>query len=331
MLDKKWKGKSNIMKKFARLSLLALLTFGTMSTTVACGDKIQYSDHVMTIAVSGSATVGQKITLIATIDNSPLADQKSVTYSCSDAEAFTFAGNELTCNKEGTFTVNAEIVLEGEKLKTIASVEITVAGATTIADVKAASQGEAIVVSGVVTSFVGGVANNEYSANGFYLSDTTGSIYVFGYKVANQVQRLQEVTISATVASYNGTLQLASPELVEVLNENVEMPDPSAYVIEGKTVTDIYNTPATEAIAGNTYKVNCKITTYGTTYMNYEIIDAAGTFINIYSSASDIKCPENAWLDEYNDGTFYDVAFYVNSMSKKGKWRGNIVYIWPNA
>lgn len=320
------------MKKFARLSLLALLTFGTMSTTVACGDKIQYSDHVMTIAVSGSATVGQNITLIATIDNSPVVDQMSVTYSCSDAEAFSIAGNELTCNKEGTFTVNAEIVLEGEKLKTIGSVEITVAGATTIADVKAAAEGDAVVVSGVVTSFVGGVSpSKEYSANGFYLSDTTGSIYVFGYKVANQVQRLQEVTISATVGSYNGTLQLTSPELVEVLNENVAMPDPSAYVIEGKTVTDIYNTPKSEAIAGKTYKVNCKITTYGTTYMNYEIIDSKGTFINIYSSASDIKCPENAWLDQYNDGTYYDVAFYVNSMSQKGKWRGNIVYVWPKA
>ena len=88
----------------------------------------------------------------------------------------------------------------------------------------------------------------------------------------------------------------------------------------------------------NAGKIDGKVTTYsGTgdegTYTNYRFEDAvSGTYINIYSAASSFHCPENEWLDPYvESGEDITVAFYINSQSSSGRWRGNIVYIYDDA
>lgn len=326
------------MKKI-RILTLAILSLGM----VGCGNKetpVETSSipestekitYTLDVIVKGDYQVGNNLILIAQVNKVTLPNQADVTYTCSDADAVTIDGNEIELNKVGEYTIIASYSKDGA---VVATKEIPFTVTENDATVKKAMEAAVdteVTVQGVVTAFVGGVYSDAYSAQGFYLSDNTGTAYVFGSKVANQVHRGDKIKITGKRAEHSGSQQIASPNLVETIASNQEAPDPSEYVIKGKTVTDIYQ--STENIAGNTYKLDCQIEKYPKTpgsYLNYEIIDSKGTYINIYSSASNLFCPENAWLDEYI-GKDITVAFYVNSKSSKGKWRGNIVYIYPEA
>ncbi|MCI5670859.1 MAG: hypothetical protein MR335_07810 [Bacilli bacterium] len=322
------------MKKNFGLALLALLSVGM----VACGgntnnpsSEVETEKHNLEIKVGGSAIVQSTVTFVASFDGSPVSDQASVVYTAANAAAMDITGNKAVLNLAGEQTVKAAYKYDGEKEVSAEFKFVVKAGNMTVKEAIESGKDASVTVDGVVSAFVGGVNGTNYSANGFYLNDETGSIYVYGYKVANDVERGDKVTIKGTVTEYNGALQIAYPELVKKAETNVAIPNPDAFVITGKTVSDIKN--STENIAGKVFKVNCKISTFGDTWMNYQIVDPSnGTYVNIYSSASDLKCPENKWLDSYVEAkTPVDVAFYVNSKSKKGAWRGNIVYVYPQA
>lgn len=329
------------MKKNFGLALLALLSVGMVACggngdkTSGAGDNkaTEAEKHTFAVKVTGSAILGNTVTFIASFDGSPISNQASVIYS-ADAAAMDITGNKAVLKLAGEQTVKAAYKYEGDKeISTEFKFNVKV-GNMTVKEAIEAGANASVTVDGVVSAFVGGAYDNKYSANGFYLSDTTGSIYVYGYKVANELARGDKVTIKGTISEYNGALQVASPELVKKGEEAVEVPSPDAYAITGKTVSDIKN--STENIAGKTFKLNCKISTYsasGASWLNYQIVDPANnTYVNIYSSASDLKCPESAWLDSYvSAGTAVDVAFYVNSKSSKGAWRGNIIYVYPQA
>lgn len=213
--------------------------------------------------------------------------------------------------------------------------------AITVKEAKEAQVGSEVKVVGVVSAFVGGVSNNSYSPNGFYLSDATETIYVFGYVTANQVERGDLICITATVAEYAGAIQLSYANLLNgaAIAKNQQVPAPDAYAIEGYTIDQVYNPASFAGAAGKTYIFDCYIITYqgtdkttGNPYTNYEISTAlsGGRYMNIYSSASNLQCPENAWLDEYvNAKQQVKLAFYMNSTNSAGtSYRGNVIYIY---
>lgn len=210
---------------------------------------------------------------------------------------------------------------------------------TSIAEVKEGEIGTAYTVKGVVSAFVGGEFNDAYSANGFYLSDETGTIYVYAYSIANTVEIGNEIVLTASLGEYSGGKQLifasGVTKLEEVVRQEAEVPDPSNYVIEGKTVADVLDTPEDITI-GEVYKLEGWLTKFEGTgsdgaYTNYRFANNAdgSKYINIYSSASGFGCPENAWLDEYV-GAKLSVAYYMNSRASSGtgNWRGNIIYVF---
>ena len=154
---------------------------------------------------------------------------------------------------------------------------------------------------------------------------------------ANKVKRGDYVCISGKIEVYSEGIQIASPELVDdtIISENNPVPNPDGYAITGKTIEEVYNPSTFTGAINNTYVFDCYITKYpesGTTYQNYEIISSlsGGKYMNIYSQASDLKCPENAWLDQYVESKQQvKVVYYINSTnSKKTSYRGNIIYIY---
>lgn len=205
----------------------------------------------------------------------------------------------------------------------------------TVREAKESEIGTSVTVAGVVSAIVGGEYNSAYSANGFYLTDETQTIYVYGYIVANQVERGDYVCITATVAEYSSVVQLTSPSLYNeaVLSKNNEIPDPTSYAITGKTIDEVYNPTNNPGMGGSTYIFTCYIITYsGGSYTNYEIITSLenGTYMNIYSSAGNLSCPENAWLDQYVEAQQeVRLAYYINSTNSAGtSYRGNVIKVF---
>lgn len=212
-------------------------------------------------------------------------------------------------------------------------------GTITVKEAKESAIGDSVTVAGYVSAFVGGTYNSAYSAQGFYLTDATETVYVYGYLVANQVYRGDYICITATVAEHNSVIQLASPTLLNdaVISSGNNIPAPDAYAISGSTIADVYNPSSNANAGGKTYIFECYIITYGGTgdsgtYLNYEISTelSGGRYMNIYSSASALNCPENAWLDQYvNAKQKVKLAYYINSTnSKNTSYRGNVIYIY---
>lgn len=283
-----------------------------------------YPEDVFSIISYGDAYTGAKIVLACRIDKGLLApeDQFATEYTITEGQelASIVDGRYIQFNEEvGSITVNG--TLEKDEKTYSASLELDIQDflddANTVVEVKNSEVGTEITTAGVVTAFVG--------TSGFYLSDETQTIYVYGSNTAKNVKRGDEVVISGIVAEYNGAIQIASPVL-ERTREASEYPDPSAYI--DTSYADVQAVHAAENIAGKTIKLTGKITKRVTDYTSYSFEDDSN-FLSIYSNAGDSGCPENAWLDPYvKSGETVTVAFYINSKNSSGYWRGNIIYIF---
>ena len=190
-----------------------------------------------------------------------------------------------------------------------------------IADAVASEQGAVVTVKGIVSGFHYGKHNNAVSIQACYLTDETGTVYVYGYLLAQGVEKGDEITISATVGEYKGYTQLTSPNLVKKGTTGNEIPTAGAKT--DKTLADIAgdlngNYTACAYLFEGVQIV--KIT--GSGYINYVVEDKAGNAINIYSSADSV---EFGWLEEYL-GKELKVLFAVNSQNSAGtKWRGHVL------
>lgn len=334
------------------LSICSLIALGTSLTS--CGGSstsssegtssvVDNTDAILEAAING-LSVPEEVEDDFTLAVNAVGGAK-ISWESSNVDAISIDGSTATVHRsrEGDIDVvltavaklnNKESAPKEFKVKVLKQVVELPEGTITVKQAKESEVGVTVTVSGVVSAHVGGVYNSNYSANGFYLSDETETIYVYGYMVANTVERGDLICITATVAEYKGAIQLSSPTLVNdsVISKNNAIPDPSGYAVQGTTIPDL--TPTTYAdAAGKTFIFDCYIITYsGTNYTNYEVSTelSGGTYLNIYSSASELNCPENAWLDQYVEAKQQvKVAFYVNSTNSAGsKYRGNVVYVF---
>ncbi len=344
-------------KTILGLSLCSLLAFGGALTS--CGGKPSSSNPTPTSNVTGDQTTEilnaamNKLSVPAEVSedfNLTINAVGGVKISwTSNNEAIKVDGNMATVSRSTEGDVDVVLTAVGKlgekqsepKLFNVKVKKLEASipeGSITVKEAKESEVDAQVTVTGVVSAHVGGVnkTSGAYSANGFYLTDATETIYVYGFMVANKVERGDYVSITATVAEYNGTIQLSSPTLVNdtVLSKNMEIPAPDAYAVTGKTIEEIYNPTNNPGLAGKTYIFDCYVITYsGQGYTNYEICttaDGKGKYMNIYSSASNLNCPENAWLDQYVEAKqLVKVAFYINSTNSKGtSYRGNVIYVY---
>lgn len=178
-------------------------------------------------------------------------------------------------------------------------------------------------VIGVVSAIHYSAYRGALSESGCYLTDSTGTIYVYGYSLAQEVEVGDKVSVNAVTANYYGSIQLSGPTLVETISTGNKVSTDA--VVTGKDLA--YVTGLDSASAGVAFEVTGKVT--NNEYGNYYISDDAGNSFLLYSSGTRddefaLGYAEYTYLDEFKDktGTFVIV---VNGFSTSGSIRGHVI------
>ena len=202
-----------------------------------------------------------------------------------------------------------------------------------VADARELGSLEKVKLSGVVAQITYAFGP---VPNGFYLVDSTGSIYIYGTETAGQVKVGNTVTVigektyyvaekeqaNANKYGYKGCCQIQNVTLVEN-DKKVSEFDKSW--IEESTVKEIMETEISSNITTNIYKVNALIKkVVGTGFTNYYIDDLDGyTGSYVYTACSG---EDFAWLDQY-DGKICTV--YLSPINAKSTASGCIYRFIP--
>lgn len=200
----------------------------------------------------------------------------------------------------------------------------------TIAEARNAAKGSKVIVEGVVARITYSMGMNP---NGFYVVDSTSSIYVYDSKVANDVSIGNKIRIagnrdswildkemdSAEKFGYKGSTQLSE---AKILSNDKGTSDFDKSWITEKTVKEIVNTPVTTDISNIIYKTTAYIKkNQGASFVNYYINDldgVTGSYAYTQCSGSDFS-----WLDEFDQKicTVYMTAINAKSTSTGCFWR----------
>lgn len=188
-----------------------------------------------------------------------------------------------------------------------------------------------LCVRGVVTFIV--------PNTGFWITDATKSMYVYGGNVAKTISRGDDIVFKAKRAENSvgadgkkiQAQQLAYPSDVVKVASNVEPAKDCA--IEGKTIPEI--NAMTENITCNVYKVTGKFTKYINStkgYAIYEIMDSNNKYIPFYSTSS-FSLEKGVLDDEYKfmEGkldTEVTAAIGITRQTSNGYWSGNLLWVY---
>ena len=204
----------------------------------------------------------------------------------------------------------------------------------TVLETRNSESNTKVKVEGVVAKITHA---NGFIPNGFFLIDNTSAIYVYG-EIAAQVKEGNKVVLAgehvdyvpendidkANQFNYKGCCQIANAVLISNDNGNHEF-DKSW--IQETTVKDILDTPLTEAITSQVFKVNAYIKKApGAGFVNYYINDVdglTGSYVYTQCNGSDYE-----WLDEY-DGKICTV--YLSALNAKLSSSGHIYRFIPIA
>ena len=202
--------------------------------------------------------------------------------------------------------------------------------AMTIAEARAADTGAKVKVSGVVARIT--YANGKIPS-GVILVDGTSSIYVYDGDIAGQVKIGNKIEVAAEKTywvlgsesanankfGYKGANQLDNAHLIS--NDKGNNAFDKSWITES-TVKEIMDTPVSEDITSQIFKVNALITRAdGNGFINYYIDDIdghTGSYVYTQCNGSDFD-----WMDEF-DGkicTVYLVALNAKSSSSGCQWR----------
>ena len=199
-----------------------------------------------------------------------------------------------------------------------------------IAKAREQEKGKLIKTTGVVTTLTK-AANGSY--DGFFLVDSTSSIYIHGNDVSAEVKVGNTITIcgkltywildtetaSAKKFGYNGSVQLAACTIVN--NDKGSKELDLSWVTE-TTVKEMMNTPVASNVTNKIFKVNSYVKkSVSTGFTNYYFNDIDG----VTGSYTYTKCngSDYAWLDEF-DGkicTVYLTAANAKSQPTGCVWR----------
>lgn len=212
-------------------------------------------------------------------------------------------------------------------------VDLTQYAEKTILQAREVADDVKVKVSGVVAAIT---YSNGMNPNGFYLTDNEASIYVYGGDAAQQVKVGNTITVAAQKDfyvldseiqyakkfGYQGSNQLALPYIIEndKATSNVDL----SWVNE-TTIKDILETPLTNNITTNIYKVNAVIhKSLGEGFVNYyldDLDDKTGTYTYTQNNGNDFS-----WLDTY-DGKICTV--YLSPINCKSTATGCVYRFLP--
>ena len=232
-------------------------------------------------------------------------------------------------NYNGTKEVkNARLI---EFKKNVANVDLSAYTTATVKEAREAAVGTKVKVSGVVAAIT---YANGMKPIGFVLVDNTQSIYVYGGDATQQVQVGNKVEIAASktywilsdeqsLASkfgYQGCNQLDDAYLISNDKKTDNVFDKSW--IEESTVKMMLDTPVTEDITTQIFKVNALVSKVpGSGFTNYYFNDLdgkTGTYTYTQCNGGDFS-----WLDQY-DGkicTVYLMLLNAKSTQSGCVWR----------
>lgn len=177
----------------------------------------------------------------------------------------------------------------------------------TIKEARECEEGTKLKLTGVVANITNAFGQ---IPNGFYLVDKTGSIYVYGSDAAQQVSVGNTVTIgcektyyinpdelnNANKYHYEGALQVQNPILLSNDKGNTDF---DKTWIEETTVKKIIDTPMSNNITSNIYKVNAYVNKVpGSGFINYYINDLdgkTGSYVYTMCNGNDFT-----WLDKFD-------------------------------
>lgn len=200
----------------------------------------------------------------------------------------------------------------------------------TVAAARSENVGTKVVLEGVVARITYAFGK---VPSGFYLVDSTNSIYVYDSQIAMQVTAGNKVKIAATRTNwilekeqanaekfgYEGCIQVDNCILLSNDNGNNDI---DFSWVEESTVKKIMDTSVTENITTTIFKVNALVKkAVGTGFTNYYIDDLDGTtgsYVYTQCNGGDFD-----WLDEF-DGkicTVYLSAINAKSSTSGCAWR----------
>ena len=231
-------------------------------------------------------------------------------------------------NYNGTKEVQNARLIEFEHVAP--DIDLTQYPDVSILEARNKESGEKVKVDGVVARIT---YANGMKPNGVIIVDETSSIYVFDGDIAGQVSIGNKITVvgektywvldteqnAANTFGYKGACQIASATLVENDKGNSEF---NKTWIKESTVKDIIDTPVTENITSEIFKVTSLVKKVpGTGFTNYYFFDLDETT----STYTYTQCNGNdfAWLDEF-DGkvcTVYITALNAKSTSSSCYFR----------
>lgn len=265
----------------------------------------------------------------------------AITWASSNTEVIAIDGSNATVKRPAigqadvVVKLTATAVLNDEQMTkeftvTVKALEDT---SSKVSEIKALADKTDVHAHGVVSGFLyaSGSTDPEYKA-GFYLTDETGTIYVFGSAAAKDLEVGNELYLDAVKGSYNGVAQLATPTNVNVAQEAASISQEA--VIKGKTVADIVELG--DKSLGNVYELDIMI--YQNQYGAYSIedpnfsqsnipfVDTNNVSVGEYFSGSASKdLTSYAALLRGNEKKILHVTYFVNSKNNSGVLRGNVL------
>jgi len=203
---------------------------------------------------------------------------------------------------------------------------------TTVAEIKAAKLGAEVTAKGVVSGFVyaSGTTDPEYAC-GYYVTDATGTIYVYDPSGASNLAVGNEVYLTGELSTKNSSLQISSvsDKIVLAATKDADW----TTVVKDKTVADIVDSADKASTCGVVYELLVKFDKAATykTYYAQDATDSSKSLLIFFSGSAtndknDYKFDE---LIKDNIGKIARVRFVVNSLNSSSKPRGTVLAILP--
>lgn len=325
------------IKKILGLALVGLGLVGSTAALSSCGDNEKTDPNAEMVSTALDAlTVAGEVSSNFTLSTQG-AGGVVISWSSSNTSVISIEGGSATVTQpaigqaDATVTLTATAVYEDyqeEKNFTVVVKALTLNDQSKkVSAIKELADETEVDARGVVTGFVyaSGTSDPEYKA-GFYLTDETGTIYVYGTNVAQTVELNSEIYFTATKTTHNEGVQLSAPKDVIVVQAQAT-PNWTA-VITDKTAVDIYNT--TENIIGNVYEFDALI--YKNSYGAYSVEDpnytqSGAAMGDYFSGSSSNNLTQYAALLRGKENTIVRVRFVINSKNSKGVWRGTTLSV----
>ena len=263
----------------------------------------------------------------------------AISWASSNTDVATIDGSSVVITRPGigqadvSITLTATLVLNDvTKTKTFTvTVKAVEDDSVTIASTKALAAGTKVTVKGVVSGFV--YAQDDVKVkSGFYLTDATDTIYVFGANTAADLSVGDEVYFSATTDVFYGSPQLKLPTDVAKLGSGKEYTFTN--LVTDKTVAELVDTPAPAnnetTNQGKVYELLAYFKKISTeTYVNYKVCDPYNESkgLNVYFKSTIVPGQTYPWTQEFDSfaGKYCKVKFYMYGTSSSGAWRGHVL------